>query len=67
MYIHPYTLHELKLLRAASEPSRPPRRRPRSSTGRRRVRGLLRERPELTVFTVDAHEVAGQLAHDGAR
>jgi hypothetical protein len=65
-HLHPYTLRELELLRAASETRRRPAR-SRPAPWRRRVRARLRERAELTVFTVDADEITAQLAHDGAR
>jgi hypothetical protein len=65
-YLHPFTLRELELLRLASTPSHRPRRRARSAPWRRRIRGMLREHPELAVFAVDADEVTAQLAH-GAR
>jgi hypothetical protein len=67
-YVHPYTVRELEYLRNAYEPhaSRPRRRRRRPAAWRQRVRGMLRERPQLTVFTLDADDAA-QLAHDGAK
>jgi hypothetical protein len=70
MYVlHAHTLHEIELLRSATAAPRPVRRRPRRRTApwRQRVRALLREHPQLTVFTVDADEIISQLAHDGGR
>jgi uncharacterized phage protein gp47/JayE len=67
MYLHPYTLQEIELLRAAVERDQHRKPRRRTTSWRRRVRALLRERPELTVFTVDEDEVTSQLAHHGAR
>jgi hypothetical protein len=67
-YLHPFTLHELELLRGVYEPQprhRAPRR-PRTAW-RARVRAMLREHPQLHIFTVDADEITGQLAHDGGR
>jgi hypothetical protein len=71
MYLHPYTLQELALLRHGNQPDphahRHPRPRRRRAPWRRRVRAQLREQAQLTVFAVDAEEVTAQLAHDGAR
>jgi hypothetical protein len=61
---HAYTLQEIELLRSAAAATHRPR---RVAPWRRRVRALLREHPKLTVFTVDADEIASQLAHDGCR
>jgi hypothetical protein len=67
--LHAHTLHEIELLRSAGATPRPARRRPRRRTApwRQRVRALLREHPQLTVLSVDADEIASQLAHDGGR
>jgi hypothetical protein len=66
---HLHTLHEIELLRSATAAARPPRGEPRRRTApwRQRIRALLREHPQLTVFTVDADEIISQLAHDGGR
>jgi hypothetical protein len=68
-FTHAYTLHEIELLRSAQAGMQPPRRKPRRRVApwRQRIRALLREHPKLTVFTVDAEEIASQLAHDGCR
>jgi hypothetical protein len=67
-YLHPFTLHELELLRGVYEPrSRHHEPRRRRSPWRARIRAMLREHPQLDIFTVDAEEITGQLAHEGGR
>jgi hypothetical protein len=70
-YLHPFSLHELELLRGSYQPDRHARRharpRRRSAPWRRRIRAQLREHAQLHIFSVDEEEVAAQLAHDGAR
>ena len=65
-YVHPYTISELQYLQNAYQQDapgpRPRRQRRRRATWRQRVHGMLRERPQLTVFTVDADDVTAQLA-----
>jgi hypothetical protein len=61
---HTHVLQELGLLSSAARATHRPR---RGAPWRRQVRGLRREHPQLTVFTVDADEVLSQLAHDGSR
>jgi hypothetical protein len=69
--LHAHTLHEIELLRsaAAAAAARPAGRRHRRRVAprRQRVQTLPREHPQLTVFSVDADEIASQLAHDGGR
>jgi hypothetical protein len=67
--LHPYTLHEIDLLRSAAAGTHRSRRMPRRRTApwRQRIRGLLREHPQLTVVTLDGDEIVSQLVHDGGR
>jgi hypothetical protein len=65
MYLHPYTLHEIELLRDAQRPPRHPRRRQRS-TWRARVRARRAERPvAVPVLQVEAEDVTAQLVGHG--
>jgi hypothetical protein len=66
---HVYTMYEIELLRSAARGTHPSRRMPRRRTApwRQRVNALLRESPQLTVFTLDAEEITSQLAHGGGR
>jgi hypothetical protein len=66
---HIHTLHEIELIRSAAAAARPSRGLPRRRTApwRQRIRALLREHPQLTVFTIDGDEMTSQLAHDGGR
>lgn len=65
-YVHPHTLQELALLRAAQAPDEHvvEHRRRRRERRRNRVRRTV-EHPTLRILTLDRHEVELQLAHGG--